>query len=59
MYTRTDDVGWAESNAFKKAFSNDVHIDFIGVWYVHLSFPADEEILTTPRVAGTPSTRSA
>ncbi|KAJ7712368.1 hypothetical protein B0H16DRAFT_1625180 [Mycena metata] len=32
MYTRADAVGWAQSNAFKKAFSNDVHIDFIGVW---------------------------
>ncbi|KAJ7720856.1 hypothetical protein DFH07DRAFT_304164 [Mycena maculata] len=32
MYTRTDATGWAQSNAFKKAFSNDVHIDFIGVW---------------------------
>ncbi|CAK5284887.1 unnamed protein product [Mycena citricolor] len=32
MYTRTDEVGWAQSNAFKKAFSSDVHIEFIGVW---------------------------
>ncbi|KAK7044791.1 hypothetical protein R3P38DRAFT_3308605 [Favolaschia claudopus] len=32
MYTRADATGWAQSNAFKKAFSNDVHIDFIGVW---------------------------
>ncbi|KAJ7912889.1 hypothetical protein B0H13DRAFT_2005834 [Mycena leptocephala] len=32
IYTRTDATGWAQSNAFKKAFSNDVHIDFIGVW---------------------------
>ncbi|KAJ7080747.1 hypothetical protein B0H15DRAFT_996815, partial [Mycena belliarum] len=32
MYTRTDKTGWAQSNAFKKAFSNDVHIDFLGVW---------------------------
>ncbi|KAJ7206376.1 hypothetical protein GGX14DRAFT_568347 [Mycena pura] len=32
MYTRTDSVGWAQSNAFKTAFSNDVQIDFIGVW---------------------------
>lgn len=32
MYTRTDDVGWKQSNAFKRAFSMDVDIDFIGVW---------------------------
>ena len=33
MYTKTDDEGWEMSNAFKEAFSIDVHIDFIGVWY--------------------------
>lgn len=32
MYTRTDDQGWEQSTAFKKAFSIDVDIDFIGVW---------------------------
>ncbi|KAJ6487135.1 hypothetical protein C8R47DRAFT_516070 [Mycena vitilis] len=32
IYTRADATGWEQSNAFKKAFSNDVHIDFIGVW---------------------------
>ncbi|KAF7326066.1 DUF2235 domain-containing protein [Mycena kentingensis (nom. inval.)] len=32
MYTRTDEVGWQQSNAFKKAFSNDVDIEFVGVW---------------------------
>ncbi|KAJ3510247.1 hypothetical protein NLJ89_g4791 [Agrocybe chaxingu] len=32
MYTRTDDVGWKQSNAFKKAFSIDVNIEFLGVW---------------------------
>lgn len=34
MFTRTDDLGWAQSTAFKKAFSMDVDIEFIGVWYV-------------------------
>ncbi len=34
MYTRDDPQGWAQSTAFKKAFSIDVDIDFIGVWYV-------------------------
>jgi hypothetical protein len=33
MYTRTDEVGWQQSNAFKRAFSIDVDIEFIGVWY--------------------------
>ena len=32
MYTRTDEIGWAQSTAFKKAFSVDVDIEFIGVW---------------------------
>ncbi|KAF8660902.1 hypothetical protein AX16_001530 [Volvariella volvacea WC 439] len=32
MYTRTDGLGWEQSKAFKRAFSNDVGIDFIGVW---------------------------
>ncbi|KAI0800499.1 hypothetical protein C8Q74DRAFT_1191585 [Fomes fomentarius] len=32
MYTRNDELGWAQSTAFKKAFSIDVDIDFIGVW---------------------------
>jgi len=32
MYTRTDELGWQQSNAFKKAFSIDVDIEFVGVW---------------------------
>lgn len=32
MYTRTSARGWAQSTAFKKAFSIDVDVDFIGVW---------------------------
>ncbi|RPD64674.1 hypothetical protein L227DRAFT_571135 [Lentinus tigrinus ALCF2SS1-6] len=32
MYTKDDEKGWTESNAFKKAFCIDVSIDFIGVW---------------------------
>lgn len=32
MYTRADEIGWKQSNAFKKAFSVDVPIEFIGVW---------------------------
>ncbi len=34
MYQRIDDVGWKESNGFKKAFSIDVPIEFVGVWFV-------------------------
>ncbi|KAJ6500953.1 hypothetical protein C8R45DRAFT_820393 [Mycena sanguinolenta] len=32
MYTNDTEVGWAQSNAFKKAFSIDVDIEFVGVW---------------------------
>lgn len=32
MFTRVDELGWKQSNAFKKAFSVDVPIEFIGVW---------------------------
>ncbi|KAF8157843.1 hypothetical protein B0H34DRAFT_431646 [Crassisporium funariophilum] len=32
MYARTDHVGWEQSNEFKKAFSVDVPIEFVGVW---------------------------
>ncbi|CAL1694705.1 unnamed protein product [Somion occarium] len=32
MFTRTDQLGWEQSTAFKKAFSVDVDVEFIGVW---------------------------
>ncbi|TFK26835.1 hypothetical protein FA15DRAFT_754691 [Coprinopsis marcescibilis] len=32
MYTKPDAWGWKQSNAFKKAFSIDVDIEFLGVW---------------------------
>ncbi|KAG5340142.1 hypothetical protein E4T56_gene19446 [Termitomyces sp. T112] len=32
MFTRVDEIGWQQSNVFKKAFSVDVPIEFIGVW---------------------------
>ncbi|KAF8522477.1 hypothetical protein BU17DRAFT_44706 [Hysterangium stoloniferum] len=32
MYTKADEKGWKQSTAFKKAFSMDVDIEFIGVW---------------------------
>jgi len=39
MFKRSDDIGWEQSNEFKKAFCVDVPIEFIGVWLVH-SFPS-------------------
>ncbi|KAF9477867.1 hypothetical protein BDN70DRAFT_913930 [Pholiota conissans] len=32
MYTDVTELGWKQSNAFKKAFSVDVPIEFVGVW---------------------------
>ncbi|KJA17577.1 hypothetical protein HYPSUDRAFT_206046 [Hypholoma sublateritium FD-334 SS-4] len=32
MYTNTSEKGWKQANAFKKAFSIDVPIEFLGVW---------------------------
>jgi uncharacterized protein (DUF2235 family) len=32
MYTTEDEKGWEQSNAFKKTFSIDVDIEFVGVW---------------------------
>ncbi|KAI0003870.1 hypothetical protein BJV74DRAFT_490807 [Russula compacta] len=32
MFSRDDDVGWSQSTEFKKAFSMDVKIEFVGVW---------------------------
>ncbi|KAF8718271.1 hypothetical protein AX14_011954 [Amanita brunnescens Koide BX004] len=32
MYSRTDSVGWDQSNGFRKSFSVDVPIEFVGVW---------------------------
>ena len=37
MYATADERGWKQSNAFKKTFSNDVDIEFVGVWLVYLS----------------------
>ena len=34
MYATADDKGWKQSNAFKKTFSNDMEIEFVGVWLV-------------------------
>ncbi|KAF9565098.1 hypothetical protein CPC08DRAFT_630430 [Agrocybe pediades] len=32
MYSKMDDEGWKQSNGFKKTFSIDVNIEFLGVW---------------------------
>ncbi|KAJ3741442.1 hypothetical protein DFH05DRAFT_1506115 [Lentinula detonsa] len=32
MFTRDDEIGYAQSAAFKKAFSVDATIEFVGVW---------------------------
>jgi hypothetical protein len=40
MFSRNDQTGWDQSITFKKAFSIDVEIDFVGVWYA-VFLPAD------------------
>ncbi|KAL4070334.1 hypothetical protein J3A83DRAFT_4358565 [Scleroderma citrinum] len=32
MYSQDDETGWEQSRAFKKAFSIDVDVEFVGVW---------------------------
>jgi len=34
MYAREDDEGWVLSNGFKKCFSIDIEIDFMGVFFL-------------------------
>ena len=36
MYARDDEMGWEESIGFKKTFSIDVEIEFLGVWYARV-----------------------
>jgi len=33
MYSREDETGWKQSAAFKKAFSIDVDIQLLAVWF--------------------------
>ena len=40
MFSRNDKTGWDQSVTFKKAFSIDVEIEFVGVWYAYF-LPAD------------------
>ncbi|EJT99623.1 hypothetical protein DACRYDRAFT_82035 [Dacryopinax primogenitus] len=32
MYINAGATGWAQSRGFKRAFSHEVHVDFLGVW---------------------------
>ena len=32
MYTHDDDFGWKQSEHFKRTFSVDVKVDFLGAW---------------------------
>lgn len=34
MYAQDDEFGWQQSSAFKKTFSIDVDVEFLGVWWV-------------------------
>ena len=34
MYLNTDGTGWEQSNEFKRAFSINVNVEFLGVWCV-------------------------
>jgi hypothetical protein len=36
MYRRDDGLGWKQANDFKRAFSINVDVEFLGVWYVML-----------------------
>jgi hypothetical protein len=38
MYKKDTESGWKQSTAFKKAFSIDVDIEFVGVWFVPTFF---------------------
>jgi len=34
MYAKDDEEGWKQSRQFKEAFSIDVAVEFLGVWYL-------------------------
>ena len=52
MYTRANECGWLQSKEFKSAFSMDVPIEFIGVWYVSSSNKKSIIIIIITRIAG-------
>ena len=41
MYTTDDETGWKQSTAFKRAFSINVDIEFVGVWSVFVYLLSD------------------
>ncbi|PFH47921.1 hypothetical protein AMATHDRAFT_6303 [Amanita thiersii Skay4041] len=60
MYTTVDETGWKQANAFKKAFSMDVDVEFLGVWDTvssvgliprYLPFPTSNTFIRTFRHA--------
>ena len=51
MYAKNDEEGWRLSEQFKRTFSTDVKINFLGVWYVIQLI--DQSPILYPR-AGTP-----
>ena len=53
MYTRDDKDGLLNSEAFKKTFSTDVIIDFVGVWYV-IHAVLNNSPLSSQSFTGTP-----
>ena len=55
MYATADDLGWKQSNAFKKTFSNDVEIEFVGVWLVFYMFKCPRHDLLPKFFSRSPS----
>ena len=53
MYTRDNDEGRKQSTKFKKAFSMDVEIEFVGVWYTPF-FPPGDAFVRLIHAAGIP-----
>ena len=47
MYVRKDAAGWRNSADFKKTFSIDVKIEFVGVWFVQSINARSEYDLTS------------
>jgi uncharacterized protein (DUF2235 family) len=37
IYRRTDEFGWQQAREFKRTFSINVDVEFLGIWYVAVS----------------------
>lgn len=59
MYTQDDAFGWEQSSAFKKAFSIDVDVEFLGVWWVVVPFFVKHRPIFDQTQTGTQSIPSA